>query len=717
MKRVLTFLFCILVCFSVRAQLSTNEKPISFIRPSEMGSNQQIDKRIMPALDMEAIIKEDLEDELYDYPPRFGYSHKVDYNLQNSGTWHELSNGDKLWQLTISCPKAVSINLLYDKFWIPEGGKLFIFTPDKQQYIGAFTFQNNKGDKSNLQGFATDLLYSDEITLEYFQPKDVSSDAIISISSVVHGYRNITNIGGYGRSCESQVNVNCSEGNNWQNEKRAVALIIVNGERWCSGSLIGSTSNNNRPLFLTADHCLDIPQDLGNWGESGIKYDAINSPTLNYWSFWWNYETSGCDNPTNEPGRLTTHGATVLANNPYSDFALLELSEDPLSLSNYIPFYLGWDRSGNSGTGGVGIHHPVGDVKKISTYSMTPIATTFDSSPSVYWGVNWVTTDHGHSITEKGSSGSPLINSNHRVIGQLRGGTASCSNTSGMDKYGKLDVSWTGNGNIDVRRRLDHWLDPTGTNAQSIDGMYPLSISGSSLICSTATYTLQKLVSGATVVWSTSNSNLSIISGQGTSSATFQKNSNGACAITAQISIGSFTQTVTKNVWAGSPAAPSISGWPNTNLFLANSQYMLYANVDSQAQVSEYQWDVVRGATITSGGNTDSPIFTMNSSGSVRIGVRARNACGWGPYTYMNGGITNDNGQTPINSPGNNIVDIPLPGEGEYEIMLWNTNRLIRTVKTSQSSYDVDLNGLPSDLYIIKVMKDGQSIYQLKVKK
>ena len=144
---------------------------------------------------------------------------------------------------------------------------------------------------------------------------------------------------------------------------------------------------------------------------------------------------------------------------------------------------------------------------------------------------------------------------------------------------------------------------------------------------------------------------------------------------------------------------------------------MLYANVDSQAQVTEYQWDVVRGATITSGANTNGPTFMINSSGTVRIGVRAKNACGWGPYTYMNGGITNDNGQTPINSPGNNIVNIPLPEEGEYEIMLWNTNRLIRTVKTSQSSYDVDLNGLPSDLYIIKVMKDGQSIYQLKVKK
>ncbi len=151
MKRLLTFFLCIFVCFSTRAQLSTNEKPISFKRSVEIDTNRQIDTKTMPSLDMEAITKEDLEDEEYGYPPRFGYSHKVEYNLQNSGTWHELSNGDKLWQLTISCPKAVSINLLYDKFWIPEGGKMFIYTPDKKQYIGAFTYQNNKGDKSNIQ--------------------------------------------------------------------------------------------------------------------------------------------------------------------------------------------------------------------------------------------------------------------------------------------------------------------------------------------------------------------------------------------------------------------------------------------------------------------------------------------------------------------------------------------------------------------------------------
>lgn len=108
MKRLLTFLLCIFVCFSTRAQLSTNEEPISFKRSVEIDTNRQVDTKTMPSLDMEAITKEDIEDEEYGYPPRFGYSHIVEYNLHNSGTWQELSNGDKLWQLTISshhsCP-------------------------------------------------------------------------------------------------------------------------------------------------------------------------------------------------------------------------------------------------------------------------------------------------------------------------------------------------------------------------------------------------------------------------------------------------------------------------------------------------------------------------------------------------------------------------------------------------------------------------------------
>jgi len=84
--------------------------------------------------------------------------------------------------------------------------------------------------------------------------------------------------------------------------------------------------------------------------------------------FYWHFDNI-CDLST-APSR---QGAKKLASNSnYSDFLLLELNEDP-----YLPppnpkvgapvtplYYLGWDRSGSApSTGGVGIHHPSGDIK------------------------------------------------------------------------------------------------------------------------------------------------------------------------------------------------------------------------------------------------------------------------------------------------------------------------------------------------------------------
>lgn len=69
-----------------------------------------------------------------------------------------------------------------------------------------------------------------------------------------------------------------------------------------------------------------------------------------------------------------------------------------------------------------------------------------------------------------------------------------------------------------------------------------LSISGPTQICDEATYTIEnfdELPPGATVEWSASNSNLALISGQGTATAIFKKSGNGKTQIHAEISLGS----------------------------------------------------------------------------------------------------------------------------------------------------------------------------------
>jgi hypothetical protein len=118
---------------------------------------------------------------------------------------------------------------------MPDGAKFFVYSNDRRHSIGAFTSANNNGDKNNIQGFATGLVYGDQVTLEYYLPTDVKDVGVISVVYVIHGYRYIllpdSEKAGYGQSGSCNVNVNCSEGADWQNEKNAVALILVSGNR------------------------------------------------------------------------------------------------------------------------------------------------------------------------------------------------------------------------------------------------------------------------------------------------------------------------------------------------------------------------------------------------------------------------------------------------------------------------------------------------------
>ena len=81
-----------------------------------------------------------------------------------------------------------------------------------------------------------------------------------------------------------------------------------------------------------------------------------------------------------------------------------------------------------------------------------------DDSPSQqnqFGAAVWYIDQWELGVTEGGSSGSPLFDQNHRVIGQLYGGGAACAgsvNNGQPDWYGRFDVSW-GLG-------LSEYLDP-----------------------------------------------------------------------------------------------------------------------------------------------------------------------------------------------------------------------------------------------------------------
>ena len=91
-----------------------------------------------------------------------------------------------------------------------------------------FSNRNNKGSRESNRGFATGLIFSSVIILEYYEPRKVEGEGIISIAKVVHGYREI-GVENFGDSGDCQVNINCSpEGNNWQNETPMIIFFNTN---------------------------------------------------------------------------------------------------------------------------------------------------------------------------------------------------------------------------------------------------------------------------------------------------------------------------------------------------------------------------------------------------------------------------------------------------------------------------------------------------------
>ncbi|MEZ4917059.1 MAG: PKD domain-containing protein, partial [Chitinophagales bacterium] len=395
---------------------------------------------------------------------RTGIVRQVNISLLNGGTWVNLENGDRIWRVEIESKGALATTLMYNDFHLPNGAKLFVYNEDYSKIIGAFTSFNNHESKQ----FTTELIKGSKSIVEYYEPANVKGQGTFSITSLIHMYKGLPNqtyIDGFNDSENCQINVNCSEGANWQDEKRGVARIYVvagNSAGWCSGSLVNNTNLDCAPYFLTAFHCAE----------------GSSTSNFNSWVFYFNYEASGCSNPGSEPSSNTVTGCSVLASSnnggsSSSDFILLEFNNNvPQS---YNVYYNGWNSAllNTVTTDGVGIHHPAGDIKKISTYTSNLTTTGWNSNglPSHYQ-TTWAATTNGHGVTEGGSSGSPLFNNLGQIIGTLTGGGSYCSAPNSADYYGKVSYHWNSNGSAN-NRRLDVWLDPVGGGSTtSLTGTY-----------------------------------------------------------------------------------------------------------------------------------------------------------------------------------------------------------------------------------------------------
>ena len=446
-KNVTIFLLSLLMAgftaLQLNAQISQGGTPPSFLDKSLSADVESID---LPAPDADALLAEDLKQEP-GQPLRVGVPVAVNKGIETAGTWTHLPDGGKIWRLKLSSEGAFALGVYYDNFYLPEGGELYLYNADKKQVIGAFTSYNNHA--SGL--FATELIQGDEVNLEYYQPAGTEERPELFISDIAYIYKHADFPHlqpEYDPSWPCMINVVCEEGEGWEKQKQGVVkqLMLVNGGYYyCSGSLINNTEWDRTPYLLTAKHC-------GN---------GASASEMNQWVFYFNYEAIYCNGSSGTYQTMT--GAQLRAKDPYpntdngSDFLLVELNNNVPD--SYDPYYNGWDRMDVPGDSGVGIHHPNGDIKKISTYDYM-VSSTQWTGAATHWRLNWKETVNGLSIMQGGSSGSPIFNQEKVIIGSLTGGyeSNSCSNPSPA-WYGKVYWHWDKNGTT-ADHRLKDWLDP-----------------------------------------------------------------------------------------------------------------------------------------------------------------------------------------------------------------------------------------------------------------
>ena len=446
--KMFLFFFIVVVFFCVISASAAGRRPKG---PMGIGRAarplRHVEHIVTERIDREAVRQADERRERRGGPYRFAIPRKVLMNPWTDGTWEDIDEENRLWRLHVTAPGAVSINLGFSRYCMPPGGSMYIYATDEGHVLGPFTEDDNKKHGQ----LWTPVIHSDDIVVEVTVPTSELEQLELELTSINHGYRGFRRDGkgdkDLGESGSCNVNIACPEGDEWRDQIRSVAMYTYIGSGQCTGVLVNNTAEDDTPYFMTAYHCVSTPGQVASM------------------VIYWNYQSSTCGGTYGSEGQNQS-GAIFRATYEDSDFTLVELDDEPSMV--FDAYYAGWDRSNTAPDSAVGIHHPNGDMKKIS-FEDDPLSVNqypWGGGPQDHLKVD----DWDLGTTEVGSSGSPLFNPNKQVVGQLHGGYADCDNDM-ADWYGRFYRSWTGGGT--PATRLSDWLDPNGISGTLLDGKEP----------------------------------------------------------------------------------------------------------------------------------------------------------------------------------------------------------------------------------------------------
>lgn len=359
--------------------------------------------------------------------------------------WVQLKQGGQVARFSVASPGAAALRLGLNVLGLPEGAELrFVGEGQSRSVVDPVSTSEVKNAIRAQPVYWTPVTEGESQAVEIYLPAALDSAQVrLSVVSLAHmlasPYGSLRGLKiGESEACEIDANCVSNPSQAYNNAKNAVARMSfqdAGSSFLCTGTLMNDTvAGSFIPYFFSANHC--------------ISSQATASTLVTFWFM----ESTSCGSGVASARVQVSGGAALLYNNAALDALLLRLNNSAPSGS----VYAGWDSSVvSAGSNFTVIHHPAGDVKKVSLGQVRGLGT--------YNGAgSFVNVAYTSATTEGGSSGAGLLifsNGEYYVRGGLYGGAASCSNTGNInnpansDSYSRFDLAFAG---------LQPFLAPSG---------------------------------------------------------------------------------------------------------------------------------------------------------------------------------------------------------------------------------------------------------------
>lgn len=384
--------------------------------------------------------------------------------------WSRVAQGHAA-QIAVASPQAGSMRLAIDLAGMPEDVEMVFFgSADATRLEGPVRV----GDiPDRTQPFWTPVTEGETQTVEFFvparhDPKTLAARVMRASHLLATPSTGMTKqLQDIGVAGSCNVDIPCSQLNGdaaFRNAAESVAqMVITDGPAafLCTGTLLNDGDPATQvPWFFSANHCFENSDTPFKTPEQ-MQQVASTLTTL------WGFEASACvDGQGNATPRPTWSqlpgGATYIHNDVALDALFLRLNATPPAPA----FFSGWDANSVSpGNPAIAIHHPGGDLKKVTEGTVQGFASpnrggVTGSLIEVIWS---------RGTTEPGSSGGGLwtrSGSEYLLRGALWGGEASCAAPTAPDFYSRFDLvfpaiaRFLGPGIVPALDVTDLWWNP-----------------------------------------------------------------------------------------------------------------------------------------------------------------------------------------------------------------------------------------------------------------